>query len=110
MKAEAIQEKAFSYATIQYTTEERAKLNGMSARKIAEIVNQEHKVTLHLRTITRYVQKNKIRVGRTPQGPPPGLVDEERWMLFKQASVIHVCLKKKKKKKKKCVSLLKSVQ
>ena len=46
MKAEAIQEKAFSYATIQYTTEERAKLNGMSAQKIAEIVNQEHKVTL----------------------------------------------------------------
>ena len=49
----------------------------LSACKIADIVNQEDNMTLHLRMITRYVRNNKIVVPATPKGPPPGLVNEE---------------------------------
>ena len=52
MKEKEIIGRALSVATIRYA-EEKAKQNGLSAQKIADLVNQEYKVSLHARTITR---------------------------------------------------------
>ena len=112
MKEKEVIGRALSYATIQYA-KEKAKPNRLSAKKIADLVNQEHNVNLNPRTIrTRYIQMNKIGVAPTPKGPPPGLVEEETLVLLAQAFETHVCLNQinQEQRKNKCVSLLKSLQ